>query len=124
MSRDLKTRVEGDVLWVTASGSRSKPTILSMAEEIAAACAQQGLRKVLIDVRALEGTLATIDSYEIISEWFPYIREKAAISHCAIVDRPEIVGGYSFFETVAVNRGYRIRLFSSPEEGLAWLKGS
>ncbi len=44
------------------------------------------------------------------------------ITHNAIVDLKEFEHSYIFFENVAVNRGFTLRIFSDTEKAVEWLK--
>ncbi len=122
MAYDLRFEVRGDVLWVTATGIRSFQTVLAMMQDISAASVEKKCEKVLIDVLALEGRLTTLDAFKIPSEHFPKLRDHSLITRCAIIDLEEFKHSYRFFETVAVNRGYNLRIFSDTGEAIAWLK--
>jgi hypothetical protein len=122
MAYDFRIEVKGDVLWVTATGTRSPQTILAMSQDILAACVEKDLKKVLIDVLALEGRLSTTNAYEIPTKHFPKMRDPSVITHCAIVDLKEFEDSYRFFENVAVNRGFWLRILSDTDEAIAWLK--
>jgi len=122
MSYDLTIEKKDDVLWSTATGTRSLETVLAMSKDILAACTEKKVAKVLIDVRKLEGRLGTIEAYEIVNRHFPKIQDRSVITHCAIVDLKEFEHSYRFFEDVAVNRGFTLRIFSEPDEALEWLK--
>lgn len=122
LSYDLTTRKEGDILRVTAEGTRSLDSILAMSNDILTICIEKNVNKVLIDVRALTGRLILIDAYEIPTLHFPEIRSRGVISHAAIVDLEEFKDSYRFFETVAVNQGFRLRIFSDPDVAIVWLK--
>ena len=49
----------------------------------------------------------------------PYFSD---LPHCAIIDLKEFDYSYRFFENVARNRGYELRIFSDTDEAIAWLK--
>lgn len=121
MSYDLTIEKKEGVLWVTAKGNRSIQTVLSMSNDILAVCVEKKVKKVLADVRALKGRLSTIEAYEIPSKHFPKMRDRNVITHNAIVDLKEFEHNYKFFENVAVNRGFNIRIFSNPNEAFEWL---
>ena len=122
MPYGLRIDVEGSFLRVTATGTRSFQTVLAISQDILATCAEKDLKKVLIDVRSLEGRLGTIDAHVIVDKHFPKIRECGVINRCAVVDLKEFEHSYRFFETVAVNRGYRFRIFSGTDQAVPWLK--
>jgi hypothetical protein len=119
---DLKIEAEGDVLWVTATGTRSLQTVLAMLQDIFAACVEKDLKKVLIDVLGLEGRLNIADAYKVPDKHFRKIRDRSVVTHCAIIDLKEFKESYKFFENVAANRGYLLRIFSDTDEAIAWLK--
>ena len=121
MSYALAIEKEGDVLRVTATGQRSLKTVLAMSSDIFAACAEKKIMKVLLDVRALEGRLPTMDTFDLVDRHFPKIRDRRVITHSAIVDLKEFESGYKFLEDLAVNRGFNLRIFSDPEDAIAWL---
>ena len=123
MSYNLTFEKKDDVLWVTAAGTRSFEAVLAMSKDILAALAENKVKKVLIDVRALEGRLGTIDSYEIVDQHFRKIQDRSVITHCAIVDLKEFEHSYRFFENLATNRGFTLRIFPDTDQALAWLNG-
>jgi len=122
MAYDLRIESKDDVLWVKATGTRSFQTILAMSQDIVAACVEKALKKALIDVLDLEGRLGASDAFEIPDKYFPKIRNRSVITHCALVDLKEFEQSYRFFENVAVNRGFMLRIFSDTDEAVAWLK--
>ncbi len=106
---------------------------------ILGACAQHQLRRVLIDIRALRGTMSTLNDFE----WAVSL----ANEHCRLVasglppvrfailgdaPRPRPLGPTEraagdvaedhFAETVMVNRGLEARFTTEPAEALAWLE--
>ncbi len=122
MAYNLKFDVEGDILRVTATGQRTFENVLTMAQEIRAACVEKDRKKVLIDVRDLEGRLSEMGEYLVPAEHFPKIRDRSVITTCAIVDRGEDRDRDKFFENVAVNRGFNLQIFSDPDAAVAWLR--
>jgi hypothetical protein len=121
MSYELTIKKREDVLWVKATGTRSLQTVLAMSEDIFTACIEQNTTKVLVDVRALEGRLETMEAYQIPDKHFPKMRDRSVITRAAIVDLEEFRNIYKFFENVAVNRGFALRVFSDLDEALEWL---
>ena len=109
-------------MWVTATGTRSLETVLAMSKDILKVCVEKRVKKVLMDVRAMEGRLSTLDAYEIPDKHFPKMRDRSVITHLAIIDLKEYEGSYRFFETVAVNRGFMVRIFSDVDKALEWLR--
>jgi len=93
-----------------------------MSNDIMEACARHGTPKALIDVRALEGSLPTLNAYEIPKAFFQTIRDRSVLQKSAIVDLKENEDRYKFLENVAVNLGYMLRIFSDVDEALQWLQ--
>lgn len=122
MPYSLTIEKKDDVLWVVATGTRSRADVLAMAEDILMALIANKATKVLIDVRALAGRLGTLDSYELVDEHFFGLRERRIVTRCGIVDLKEFEDSYRFFETVAANRGFALRIFSDTGKALAWLQ--
>lgn len=122
MSYDLKFEQKDDILWVTATGTRSLQTVLEIARDILASCADSQIKKVLLDVLALKGRLSTLDAYEIPARYLPAMRDRSVITHIAIVDHKQFEESAKFFENVAVNRGFMLRIFSKTGKAVAWLK--
>ena len=122
MSYKLTLDQTDDILWVTASGTRSIDTVLAIINEIFTACKEYNLSIVLVDVRELEGRLSTINTFKLATRHFPILRELRAIKKAAIVDLMEFEHNYRFFETLTRKRGYRLRLFSDPKEAALWLQ--
>jgi hypothetical protein len=92
-----------------------------MAKEILEACLKNKTSRVLVDVRGLEGRLSTVDAYEIPTSYFPKLRRPGMLTKAAIVDVKEFKDSYQFFENVAVNRGYNLRMFGDIAEAIEWL---
>lgn len=122
MSYSLAVEKKGDILWVTATGTRSREGVLAMTKEILMALTANQVTKVLIDVRALAGRLGTLDSYDVVDKHFPAWRDRRVITCCSIVDLKEYESGYKFFENLAANRGFALRIFSDTGKAFAWLQ--
>jgi hypothetical protein len=100
---------------------RSLETVLAMAKDIFSDCKQKETKKTLIDVRKLGGRLRTMESYEIPDKHFPKMQDRSVITHAAIVDLKEFEHSYQFFEDVAVNRGFTLRILSDLDRAAEWL---
>jgi hypothetical protein len=93
-----------------------------MSKEILVACADKNVKKVLIDVRALEGRLSITNTYHLADKQFPKMRDRSVITHNALVDLKEFKDSYKFLEIVAANRGYMFRIFLDTDQAMVWLK--
>jgi hypothetical protein len=122
MSYDLKIAKKGDVLWVTATGKeRTLEIVLAMARDILQACAEKKVTLVLLDICTLEGRLDKMDAYDLPDKHFANMRDRSVLTRLAIVVG-EPKEDYSFFENVAVNRSYNLRIFSDSAKAAEWLK--
>jgi hypothetical protein len=122
MSYRLTIEKKDDVLWVTAVGTRALEGVLAMTKDVLAALIENKVTKVLVDVRALEGRLRTMESYEIVDKRFPEFRDRSVITRCSIVDLKAFEHDYRFFENLPMNRGFDLRIFPDPDEALGWLQ--
>jgi hypothetical protein len=116
----LSLHVEEEYLLAQAAGPRTWATVSALAAEIMQAALEHQRGKVLVDVRELEGWLSGLSSYLVVTEDFRRFRGKG-IKKAAIVDRPRPNIRSWFFENVARNRGFNVRIFVDPEVALDWL---
>jgi hypothetical protein len=121
-THQLTLEIKEEYLLAQISGQRTRAAVSSFVTEIAHAAIEYKRGKILIDVRGLEGWLSVFDSYYIVTDDFPQFRDKGIVK-AAIVDRPLPKLSEWFFETVAHNRGYNLRIFESPVVALDWLLG-
>lgn len=77
----------------------------------------------LVDVREVESELSTIEIHDVPTLFA--IEGLSAPSRGAYIipESGEIREDLRFFETVCRNRGWDVRLFTDPEEAVAWLSG-
>jgi hypothetical protein len=122
MAHELKTEVDGDILRVTASGTRDPETVAAVAHEIAALCSEKGIPKALIDVSRLEGKLGTLDAFSLVVKHFPALRELSQLEGVAVLDKELTEERHRFLENVAVNRGFNIRMFDDADKAMEWLR--
>jgi hypothetical protein len=85
-------------------------------------CRDQGINKTLV-LWNIPGRLPTLSAYEQaiqleVQGWDK--KTKTAIVHMS----EERLNDALFFETVAVNRGFKIKLFSDENVALAWLQNT
>jgi hypothetical protein len=119
MSIQYTTRVDGETLFVYASGfDESIDDVQGYGMGIISASQESGVTCVFCDETALEYRLGTIDTFqagEFISHNVP------AVAKVAIVCNPRFISDASFFEDVVVNRGLTLRVFTDSEVAMHWL---
>ena len=123
MSYDLKMTCKSGFLHAEVTGIRSVDTIVDAARRIIEECSTAMTSKVLVDVRQLQGRLDTLEAYQIPAETFEDLRRPGVIKAAAIVDHPEYLDRGRFFETVAQNRGFNLRIFGDVDEAVQWIEG-
>jgi hypothetical protein len=95
--------------------------VIQLAEEVYQKAVQLQIRRLLVDVRDLLGWLQPTEIYDVVDGEFPRFRGHK-IRRLAIVDRKHDEPDQRyFFETVAHNRGYDLRLFADLQEAIDWL---
>ena len=107
-------------LLVEASGCRTPEAMEQAQRELGDYCKRNPHPSVLVDARALTGNLTTMEIFDMGArlESLGWLRSQ----RFAIVVSPEHAD--PFAETVAVNRGFILRLFTDYQEAEAWLTGS
>ena len=116
----LSTEAQNSHLFAHVSGIRTGESVAQVTVEVFDATIAHGLSRVLVDVRAFDGRLGVLDIYLLVTELFQSLRGKG-IKKAAIIDRPQSGMREWFLETVAVNRGFNLRVFPEVEEAREWL---
>ena len=122
MQCELEIENKGDHLFVTAKGSRSVSSILSLYKDVLAACEKEKVKKAMIDVCAMSGSITTMQAYDLSNVHLPTLRNRNVLDCVAVIDLIENKNRYHFLETAAVNRGFVIRYFNDPAAGAEWLR--
>ena len=122
MSYRLDFEIDNGFLKATVTGIRSLQTVIDISKDLFVVYAEKKVKKILVDIASLNGHLSVMESFEFNTKHFPDIRNRNIINKCAIIDRKENENEYRAFETIAVNRGYMINIFSDFNEAVAWLK--
>ena len=111
---------EDKYIEVITSGIANKEDSLNMAKAISHTMKTNRITKALIDHSNLVSvTGATIDIYnrpKLLKIIGLILRVKIAE-----VIKPDHIEHFKFFETVCVNRGYKISVFQDKEKALSWL---
>jgi hypothetical protein len=107
-------------LKVTAKGKdENLQEVMDYGHAIVDAAVHHGVAKVLCDETELEYALGTMDIFESAR----YISEIAPkIARIAIACKPEQTYDAGFWETVAVNRGLRVKMFKTVADAEKWLQ--
>jgi hypothetical protein len=113
--------VQNDVLIANTTGLRNLESVVAIAHELKSLCEKQGVAKVLVDVRGLEGRLSTLDSLLLVVRHFKTLRDFRVLSKAAVLDQDISAKRHGFLEDLAFNRGYRFQIFEDMDKAMEWL---
>jgi hypothetical protein len=127
MAMDLKIEPQPGYLRLTFVGFFESSLIDQITGQAMEACEKHQPSKMLVDNRQVEGQMSTMDRYNLASVFAKkYLDGKLAkkIPGCrfAFVGNHPLVDPKRFGETVAVNRGIDLKVFTEMKEALAWLE--
>jgi hypothetical protein len=118
MSHRIVYEKEGDYVSVVVEGNFALPMLKVLAVDVARQIEQHGCNRILNDMRLAKLTKGTIDIYNM-----PKIASASGIdTYCkrALVVS-EISSDFHFLETVFLNQGHNVRMFTDIEEAMSWL---
>ena len=108
-------------LMVTVTEQLDLPLFQQMATEVATVCQETGVSRVLNDLRRAEPPKRAFDAYNM-----PRTAQKAGVSQ--FCKRAIVVGNrdadFYFLETVFINQGHQVRMFTEIEDAKKWLLGN
>ncbi len=112
--------VDDSTLYIKTSGrDESEEEVKQYGIAIIEMAIAHGIERVLCDERELEYALGTVSNYEAAK----FIAEVAPkICRVAIVCHPRDAQSGAFWETVAVNRGLKVRVTSDLDQARAWIE--
>jgi hypothetical protein len=117
---DITGALEGEVLVVRFSGHSTPENSRAMARRYFDVILASGRKKVLADLRSLNGRLSTGETYFLLRD-LPVKPVPRGI-RTAILESEDQSKFATFLETTANNAGLGIRCFSDREKALAWLQ--
>ena len=107
----------GSYLFVGTSEPYSLDLLLSMVQDVADRCQRENLRKVIVDLTQMEGNPSILDRYTIGVE---VARICGARIECVAIAKQNMIN--HMVENVAVNRGAKLKVVSTRDEAVKWLK--
>ncbi len=121
----LETRVAGPVLYAGVSGEVCMKAARELFGRLMAEYVRTGAKCILIDCRRVTGTLEVMQRYEMGMELYNGHLRMIEGGHVppqiAIVAVPPLFDRGRLLESVAVNRGARLRAVQTLEEAALWL---
>jgi hypothetical protein len=118
----LAVSEDGDVLIVTFSGRSTEGNARAMTMRYFGLLAASGKKKVLADIRQLQGRLSAGETYLLVHELRP--GSIPAGFKTAILELEGQRAYAAFLETVPVNVGVAVRCVVDRDEALAWLRAN
>jgi len=118
----VEFRPENTILFVEAKGTFSARDMQGLRSESAKMAEQQGLSKLLVDIRQTEILTTMTDIFEFmvsLEEAFPVETKHAVVYSPDTHDSSKA----RFGETVAANRSIPLRMFTDIDEARSWLLG-
>ena len=109
-------------LHAIVTGRNSVENVKQYLEEIRNACVACNCFRILIEERLEGPRLGTMDVFMIVAEGS--IKARGTIKELAYVDVNAEGDLMPFAETVAVNRGMRVAVFSTVADAEKWLNGN
>jgi len=122
MAYQLTIDPKSTYLHVIITGQNSRETVTQYLEELRRECIARNCFRVLIEERLEGPRLGTIDVFRIVSEESK--KTAVLLEAIAYVDVNAEGNLMQFAETVAVNRGVRMTVFSSVTDAEKWMINS
>lgn len=121
----LETRVVPPVLYAEVSGGVSVKQARELFGRLLGEYVRTESKCILVDCRRLAGTLSVMERYDLGLQLFDghlqMIESGRVPPQIAIVAVPPLFDGGRLMESVAVNRGVRLRAVQTLEEAASWL---
>ena len=123
MSLTIQTQIEENYLLVNFQGFFSKDALLEAGEKSLKVAIQKNLKQILFDARKLEGNPpTTLERFEIGEAFADMQRGMKVVIKCVFVGKEPIADPEQFAETVIVNRGGTVKVFTDITNAAKWLK--
>ena len=110
-----------EYLHISVRGENTVANVRRVLRDVLQACGDHGCRRVLLEEHLTGPSLGTVEVFEIVAEGSHVAG--SALEQIAYVDtNPEHdASQLEFIETVAVNRGVKVRVFATVAEAEVWL---
>lgn len=121
MDYQLELVKKNDFVVAVLGGVRTPETLMAAAAKTTAYCREHGYSRLVIDIRNMAGGLDTLETFEIAGHAIPKQTAARNLVRSVILDLTENIERIRFFETVAVNRGFNVKVFDDEERATEWL---
>ena len=120
MDFDITSSSEGDVLIVSFTGQSTPKNAHAMTKRYFEIVLGSGMKKVLADIRLLNGRLSEAETYFLVRD-LP-IKPAPVDIKTAVLELEQRREYARFLETTSANAGVRLKYFIDREEALSWLR--
>lgn len=120
MDFEITSSVDRDVLVITFTGQLTEKNVSAMTTRYFEIVLGAGLKKVLVDIRPLQGRLAPGSTYFIVRN-LPVDPVPSEIK-TAVIELQENQSHAEFLEATSANAGVYLRCFLDYEDALLWLR--
>jgi hypothetical protein len=119
MTYQLEITVEKDYLKGRVSGQQTLTDNEKLVTDLASACIEHKVNKILLDMTGLVGQPGTLSDFQLAN--FAVEKGLLVFRKVALISAPENYEFTTFFEAAAQNRGLNVIAFLDEEEALAWI---
>ncbi|MBZ0179072.1 MAG: hypothetical protein K8F36_07260 [Melioribacteraceae bacterium] len=119
MAIEFKYQIKDEIIFSTASGNvKEVEEVKAYGKSLIDLCKKNKLNKVISDERNVKYSLSQIELYSLAT----YYRELLnTVIKSAIVCRDEEFDNTHFWETVSVNRGLNVKVFTDIKKARRWV---
>ena len=114
----ISSSVNEGILEIVLTGETIETEIEKLVNEVISIIRANGLKNLLVDVRAIKGRFGYMEAYSRVRS-YPLDLLKVNV---AVVDLPENADYESFHETTAQNAGVKLKWFTKIDAARDWLK--
>ncbi len=121
---NVETIDGNDFITLIASGNYTLERAINLCKLSIDTCVIYNKQKIIVDICKVTGNVPFFERYQYAEALAQYkVKHALAISSkIALLGREPLIDKNRFGETVAVNRGVNIKVFTEIDKALAWLK--
>jgi hypothetical protein len=115
----VDTAIKDELLLATFQGTLSFDASLHALKQVLDQAHNQQMSRVLCDMLAVDGTLTTLEWYDLAKQMATYIQLHQMYPRIALVGKPPTTDGFAVH--VSQNLGVTTEIFPTQQEALRWL---
>ncbi len=118
MPGGIRIAARADYLAFQVSGEFKDEDTARLLRASVLACADEGPKRVLLDIRTVAGRPPTLHSYSMAKMAAELLTKSVRVAMLCTRDQL----AKTFFETMALNRGVVVKAFDEPQSAVRWLR--